>query len=924
MGARGKPDSMGMEQKTLGTGAIPLRKGARACPRAPAEPLVERARLSNLELAPDDQLILITAPAGYGKTALLYQWWLRASARNEITAWIEVNEAHADPQVFSSHLKAALIAACKEDLPEAFDPCPDDAGLGLLLERAIGARSQDALIFLDDAQLINGTPAAALLCALIKAAPPRAHFIVASRGRLEIGVGKLRAQGRVREIDVGELRFDEAETEALLDRLRVGDPETRAKIKQACEGWPAGLLLAARAADAQSRGASRPAPLSGELRPLAEYFSEEAFEREPADVQEFLLQTSILERLSAELCEAVTGKSDSFALLEHCERRGLFLFSLDESRQWLRYHPLFAGFLRRRLKERRVESAETLHRRASDWLVKAGQYVEAIDHALRGGDPRRAGEILNEHCTDSYGENLDQALLGLASRLPADVQELYPRITLAVVWPLLFAWRFDQAQKLLSTCRRKLDEIRSSGQIAGDEMEELEHLFLHREMMLSLYHDDMRLVEDHGERLAREYDGARPLVKASIYVSLIQARCEEYRLREVERLQLSARQFLAQTGHPLAMIPIESVVGRARLLAGNASESTAPLAREVERAAHHPGGEILGSMAAITLAEIFYEQDRLEEASRLLDSHLRPNPEFGFVEGWIGGHITAARLLQIKGELDCAHDELMRAAVAGTGGGFERIQLFFGVERLRLLLRRGDIARAAALARELNLAGERPPMPVGRVTLRDEMRARGWAQFAAYQGRHAEALKVARQWRTFAANALAMRSAIHWDIAIASLLLQEGEERAAMRNLRQAVMAAAPGGYIRAFLDEAPSIGHVLLAHPEIAAGQEARSAAFGRALIAALERELGQRAGGRHFVEAPAGGPLRGALSHREVEMLRMVAGGLKNREIAARLSMTEGSVKWQLHQAYAKLGTDRRIHAIARARQLGFLMPN
>lgn len=913
-----------MKQSNLGPRAGRRTRTAGLEPRAPAGTLIEHHLLSRVDFAPNDQLTLITAPAGYGKTAFMYQLWLRATSRNQIAAWIDLDEAHGDREMFSSHLRAALIAACKEGLPEAVDPYPDDIEPGFLLDHVVGSHGRDVLIFLDDVQCINRTPAADLLGSLVKAAPAHAHFILASRERIDISVGKLRAAGRVREIDVSQLCLDEPETEELFDRLGVADPETRAKITQLCEGWPTGLVLSAGATAAHANGASRPAPISGELRQFTEYFSEELFQKEPAEIQEFLLQTSILERLSAALCEAVTLKNNCFELLEYCEKRGLFVFSLDESRRWFRYHTLFAEFLRRRLGTMRTERAVALHRRASDWLVSAGLYVEAIDHALRGGDPRRAGEILDEHCTDSYGENLDQALLGLANRLPPDVQEQYPRITLAVVWPLLFAWRFDQAQKLLDTCRRKLDEIRSSGQIAVDEIDELEHLFLHREMMLSLYHDDMRLVDGHAEKLAREYDSARPLVKASIYVSLIQARCEEYRLREVERLQLSARQYLDQTGHPLAMIPIESVVGRARLLAGNARESVAPLAREVERAARHPGGGILGSMAAFTLAEILYEQNQLAEASRLLEAHLRPNPEFGFVEGWISGHITEARLLQIKGEFDHANEELMRAAVVGTGGGFRRIQLFFGVERLRLLLKLGEVSLAANLAKELSLAEERPPMPVGRVTLRDEMRARGWVQFATYEGRHADALKVARQWRAFAANALAIRSALHWDIAIASLLLHDGEERVAKRYLRQAILAAAPGRYIRAFLDEAPSIGQVLLAHPEISADPETRSVAFGTELISALENELGERAGGRPFIRTSAGGPVSGALSHREVEMLRMVAGGLKNREIAARLAMTEGSVKWQLHQTYAKLGTDRRIHAIAKARQLGFLMPN
>lgn len=888
-----------------------------------AGPTLERSLVRTFEFDPADRLTLVRAPAGYGKTELLRQLCRRETEKGCATGWLEVRTEDRVPAAFAARLLARLDAEAHPDRQLAAD-----GGSGILKRllaafRAATVSGRRTLsLFLDDAHGLNGSESIGLLQRLIEEAPPQVHFVLASRALVEIQVARLRAAGYVRELQAGQIGMDEAEAAALLCASCGSAPGAVRTLVEACEGWTAGLSLAGRLLAGRSPGSLAGGEVSGEIRQIAELFDEETLSPQPVELQEFLLQTSILDRLSAELCTAVTLNRNSRQMLQQCERRGLFIFPADDRDCWYRHHKMFAQFLRRRLRDEHADMLPMLHRRASDWFAAAGLYAEAVDHAVLAGEHRRAGEILDEHCTDAYGENLEQAVIGLAERIPSEVKRQHPRITLAVIWPLVFAWRFEQAERLLQTCRQQLDEIRAGGGLGRAELLELEHLFAHREMILSVYQDDMRRVIGTAERLAREYDSARPILKGSIYVSLIQAHCEEYRLREIERLEMTARRHLNQTSHPLAMVPIETVVGRARLLAARPSASVEPLEVQVALAERHSGGSKLGAMAAITLAEILYEQDRLDRAAELLQAHLQINPELGFVDAWIGGHITQARLLLARdGGWDAAIEHLVRASSAAAGSCFERIRLFFGVERLGLLLRSGRSAEARILAKDLGLA-EAPVIPSRRVTMRDEIGARGWTHLAMFEGRHAEALRVARQWRSFTATAQAMRSAIHWDIVTALLLLREGDERAARRSLRQAVIEAGRGGCYRALLDEAGTIGRVLLAEPDLIAGSDGKVGAFGQTLIEKIKQAIGQSAGSPAMGATVDPAPVSGKLSAREIEMLHMVAAGLRNREIANRLAISESSVKWQLHQAYVKLGTDRRLHAIAKASQLGYIV--
>jgi LuxR family maltose regulon positive regulatory protein len=269
-------------------------------------------------------------------------------------------------------------------------------------------------------------------------------------------------------------------------------------------------------------------------------------------------------------------------------------------------------------------------------------------------------------------------------------------------------------------------------------------------------------------------------------------------------------------------------------------------------------------------------------------------------------------------------------------GGLKRLRDFFAADRIRLLLHEGRITEAVRAGRDSGALGPPEDMLPDRAgaSASKEVRATAFVRLALAQGRFGDALRVCTRWRGFMDVAGAVRGVVRWGAHTAAVLLISGQQRAAQRALRQAIIAAAPGGYLRSILDEGPDIGRLLLEHPQLATDAPEPARAFGSSLIAAFEHEMCHQAvlpvGGAH--KAPAGiheaallvvsdePILPGAsLSTREIEMLRMVAAGLMNREVAECLAMTEGSVKWYLHHLYRKLGVTRRTRAVSRARELG-----
>jgi LuxR family transcriptional regulator, maltose regulon positive regulatory protein len=787
---------------------------------------------------------------------------------------------------------------------------------------------QPIFLFLDDLHYLTEPAAQNVLATLIGRLPENVHVIAASRETPFLRLACMRARGQLLELNAEALRFDREEISRFLTISGYCDfaVSTLAAIEARTEGWIASLKLALLALRGQRNEESFLSLLSGQGRNVAAFFVETVLLHQSPEMQDFLLATSILDRLAPDLCDVVVGRRDARAMISQIEEMGLFLFSLDNERQWYRYHNLFSDFLRRRLVDERPGWDRVLHVRASNWFRDHHLDAEAFEHAIKGSDPHLAADILNSCCSEMFYCGEVRALVDYADRLPEDVLRSYPLIKLDLAWWLIVEWRFSEAERLLLAVRGRVQQIennQSEATLAAPDLRKLKLLLAHRQMMLDLFKDDVLAVEAPCRVLTREYRDADPYVACSIYVSLIYAQRGRYRLNDLEDLDAAAREYHERLGNPFAIVWHQSVAGPARFLAGDPRGAIKGLEEGLQIAAQFHGISALASLPALPLSEIYYELNALSAAAELVESYLPMASEFGFVDQLIAGYTTKARLALLNGDEALAEATFRCALQVANRRGFDRLRSFTVAELMRMYALGGHVEKAGELAASQGLVGSRARLrPNGHTTLRDEALALAWVRFEVMEARCTDALAVANAWHDFARNAKATRSAIQWDVLRAKILLFSGDRRGAQRALRRAIATAAPGGYVRSLIDEGEGVAELLKemhsADPE---PQATIDVFIGDLLVAmgAAEKVILQQGNSPSSFAVEDG--INATLDAREREILSMVALGLLNREIGQRLGLTEGSVKWYLQRIFDKLGIRRRTQAVRRARRYGLL---
>jgi LuxR family transcriptional regulator, maltose regulon positive regulatory protein len=425
----------------------------------PQPGFVARPRLAaRLDEGLARRLILVSAPAGFGKTALLAAW---ASGGKRPVAWLSLDEGDNDPARFWRHAAAALERASpgiSGRIGALLGPSPQSTqGVVTALINEFSERSaaEQALLVLDDYHLIGAEPVHAAVGFLLGHLPPGLALVLATRSDPPLRLGRMRARGELAELRADDLRFTTAEAAALLrgaagpaaPGLTGGAVEA---LTAKTEGWAAGLRLAGLSLQNTDDADAFVAAFSGSHRFVLDYLAEEVLDRQDAQVREFLLETSVLERLSGDLCDAVTGRPGGQAMLERIEQAGLFLVPLDEVRGWWRYHHLFAELLRARLQQEQPGRAVALHRAAAAWHAERGLADDAVRHAVAAGEPEQAAELIEVHFDAVYftGENV--TLRRWLDGVPDALVLSRPRLALARAFMALTASDLATAQPVIA------------------------------------------------------------------------------------------------------------------------------------------------------------------------------------------------------------------------------------------------------------------------------------------------------------------------------------------------------------------------------------------------------------------------------------------------------------------------------------------
>ena len=874
-------------------------------------------------------LVLVCAPAGFGKTALLADW-ARQSRRP--VAWLSLDPGDNDPARFWRHVIAALERVrpgTAEQFAPLLGPPPPPAFDGLVTalinELADQPGAGEMVLVLDDYQLIDAQPVHTSLGFLLEHRPAALRLVLTSRADPPLGLARLRGGGQLAELRAAELRFTVEEAAALL-RQAVGAalPESAvAALTARTEGWVAGLQLAGMSLRQHSDVAGFVATFSGSHRYVLDYLTEEVLEHQPDEVRSFLLETSVLERLSGGLCDAVTGRPGGQAMLERLERANLFLVPLDEVRGWWRYHQLFADLLRARLLEHQPGQAAQLHRNAAAWCEEHGLADEAVRHAVAAGEMIWAARLIERHFDAVYNLHGEAATIQRwLSAMPADLVRSRPRLLLAQAALADASGRVEAVEGLLDDADRApagaADEPfePSAGRAASMLVNVPATIALHRCYLAQLRGEAEGTVAFASRALAESGEGEW-LLRSTAQGFLAVAEWLRGRLTEAERAFVSGIAGWRAAGQHTATAWGCYQLGQVQRAQGRLDAAVRTCQQALEATAG-PGPTPLPAAgpAYVSLGEVAYQRNELDTALQHVTGGIALCRRFVYTASLATGLATLAWIRQATGDPAGALEAMGEAELAAPGPA--SLLNPVPAQRARLLLAHGDVAAAAAWTKQRGLsAGDEPSYP-------QEPEHLVLVRVLLAQGRPGSALPLLQRLHAAAAIQGRRGSEIEIQALRALTLAAAGDQDSAVATLAEALILAGPQGYVRVFTDEGAPMGALLgrLVAAQRAEQGPARGVPLGylgrlaRSFApdtAATGPDAAQRAlGARGLVEP---------LSDREREVLRLLAAGKPNQEIARELVVSLHTVKKHVTHVLGKLGAANRTEATARARELGLL---
>jgi ATP/maltotriose-dependent transcriptional regulator MalT len=805
----------------------------------PRPDLVPRPRLAErLDEGLARGLMLVCAPAGYGKTILLADWARRGQ---QPAAWLSLDIGDNDPARFWRHGVAALDQArpglAEQVAPLLGPPAPSSyEGLvtALINELAVEPEADQALLVLDDYHLIDSEAVHASVGFLLEHRPPGLHLVLASRSDPPLALARLRGRGQLAELRAAELRFTADEAAALLQQgaaaSGVALPETAvAALAARTEGWAAGLQLAALSLRGQPDAAAFTAAFTGSHRYVLDFLAEEVLEHQSEQVRTFLLETSVLERLSGPLCEAVTGRPGGQELLEQVERAGLFLMPLDEVRGWWRYHQLFADLLRVRMQEEQPGLAARLHRNAAAWFDQHGLADDAIRHAVAAGEMTWAARLIEQDFDMVYNVRGEGATIQWwISALPADLVRSRPRLLLVQALLMATSGRFDAVDALLDAAERAAggaaDEpfVPTVGRAASMLVNVPAYIAVDRSYLAQLRGDAEGTAAFAAQALAVIGEGERLLDSVARWQQAI-AEWLGGRLAEAERALVDgiagwhAADLLAVAasgGYELGQVQR----ARGRL---DAAVQTCQQALEIAAVPGRPPPPTAGP-AYVGLGELAYERNEMKVALQHVTEGIALCQQWVYTTPLAAGLVTLAWIRQAAGDPAGALDAIGEAVRVAPGppGLFNPVP----AQRARLLLAQGDLAAAARWTKEAGLDVDNEPdygREPGQLLLARVLLAQGLPglALALLDRLYAAAVTQDRTGSVIEAGALR-----------ALALAASGEESRAVAALAHALTLACPQGYVRIFADEgkpmAALLGRLIMAQR---AGQAAAEVPLGR-----------------------------------------------------------------------------------------------
>lgn len=861
-------------------------------------------------------MTLISASAGFGKTTTL-NMWIQQSERP--VAWLSLDEGDNDPALFWAYLIAALQSLDTNIgehtltmLRVQGQPLPRVEFFLTLLLNDIAEIPERFALVLDDYNVINLPEIHEGIAFLVDHLPPPMHLYIASRSDPPLPLARWRARDQLVEIRTDDLRLNPEETATFLNQV-MGlnlSAENILALEAHTEGWVAGQQLAALSIQGRDDTFKRSfvSALTGSQRYILDYLTEEVLRREPERVQTFLLQTCILDRLTAPLCDTVTEQGDSQEMLENLERANLFIIPLDEERRWYRYHQLFADVLRHKLRQIEPDREPELHRKAGAWCEAHQLIDEAMRHALAADDAIRAARLVEQHFSNVLRRGEGETLRRWLSALPQEVLRTRPRLALAKAMVEFNTGRLELVEPLLADAEQAFaaTPVSPHEPSVSEAMSALANVpagvALLRASMAGFQGNAERMRELAREALSYLSEDERG-PRYSVRWNLALADWMQGRLAEAERT-FAEIMTEGQAEDQLHMtLSASSFLGRVQQDQGRLDAAL----RTYQQGLDFAGRTGLAKapsvgMAHLGIADVFYERNELEQALRHATEGVSLARQLTSTQSLATGLASLAWIWHALGDSAAALKAMDEAYWAMPKVGVITLQNPVPTKRARLLLVQGDTREANRWIDERGLTEEdEPSYPMEQEYLL-------LARVLLTQNVPDRALNLLDRLGTLAQAQARLKSGLEIRLLQVLALDAKGDHTRAMTALAEAMVLAKPEGYIRLFVDEGTPMVRLL---------RHAESRGVDPDYVDKLLTAFGETASN----VSPARLMLPEPLSDRELELLQLVAAGLTTQEIADQLVIAVGTVKTHLKHIYNKLDAHSRIQAVERARALKLL---
>jgi LuxR family maltose regulon positive regulatory protein len=889
-----------------------------------------RARDDRMDMVGMTRLCCLVAPAGSGKTTAMARQhaWLRVHRHK--AGWINLDEGDDGAELLLIQVALVLERALAPDGATA----PQHAGrdtLDSLKARVLAVCNALTLsqcplaLFLDDYHRIGNPGAHAVMEWLLAVSPHHLKMFVGSRCSLPLKMSKLRLGRSVTDIGAAELSLTRAEASDLIARVS-GRTLSAAQIdvlQQRTEGWVAGLQLAALAIEGNRDIDRFIAEFSGSDHDIASYLMEVVLAKLPPGMEEFLSRTALFDSFSGDFCQTVLHLPDAYTAIAWIEIHKLFLVPLDRRKEWFRYHHLFADYLRTRYVRTAPARASADYCSAARWCERMGRTDEAIRYCIAGGADAQAMDLILASADILIRDRAGfDTLLRWIAALPREAVAQRPQLRLVFIRSCIWNNRFAQAESALTELEYDLAARRMGS--APVPLADDQAACCGMELLWSVLHAFQDKTASAAAKsrawLARWSAQATPLDVARAHVGIGYSAfvADDFALasqacRAAEQYYTAADSYsgVAWTARFRCMIGLEQgrVREAGRVLAALYLENRDKLGAD----------SLVASHTAVHLAQAAYELHQIAEASAALDNAITIPTEpvvpahqehgvmptgFGMLEDYLAAYLTKARLLLLDGESDRAHATLHNGIEAGFQFGQHRLARILQGERVRMALAGGDLALATQCAQRLERMYEAgaPLVAVGMSKIRLQLASGANAATAALI-RHLLLQARLQGRQRLLVKLLALQARCE---------RQLGHDEQACAAMHEALLIGDSGGLCRAIADEGDDVRTIVA---QAVAWQEGTRRSDARVLSAGYVTHLLMACGAAP--QASCAKPAA-ALSEREIEVLALAASGLGNRELALRLFLSEGTVKWHLHNVFDKLAVRNRSSAISVARSM------